>query len=137
MNAKMKKFSFKELNTRNSSGRNIEERLVDCQVLKDDKNASNFRWRVSLSQKCQKLSGIMHGDFLTFEYDDGVVLLVKSSTGEGRKLSSPGKTSGSKRVYCRFGMPKEYIGFFQDKNASKIEIKGGAICFELKYEKDI
>lgn len=132
MNNKMSKFSFGDLNGYGSAKAIEQGRLVDCKVMPDDKNNNKFRWRVALSSRCRELSGIAANAYISFSYDSGVVILHLSDSNNGRKLSSPGSASKSDRVYARFTMPKEYIGFFADKNASEIEVSNeGKICFKL------
>ena len=130
MNKKMSKFSFSNVNSKASGRGGVKDsRLVGCYVAKDDKSKDHFRWRVSLSGKCVLLSGLSEDDCLTFEYDDGVVLLKNSDATTGRKLT---KTNKSERLHLRFTMPVEYVGFFMDRDASEIETSpDGRICFKL------
>ena len=130
MNAKMKKFSFKEVTPRNSrvGGGRYNPRLVDCGVMSERPGQKNaFRWRVSLSQHCMNLAGFKENERIGFEYDDGVVMLYKDI--DGRTI---GTTKNGGRGYMRFTISREMLGAFYNLNASEVETEAdGRVCFKL------
>jgi hypothetical protein len=130
MNNKMSKFSFNQINAASGRRGGVKDgRLISCYVAPDDKKKTNFRWRVSLSGKVVSLAALTLNDYMTFEFDEGVVLLKKGDASSGRKLSN---TAKSDRLHLRFTMPKQYIGFFMDRDAVEVETSpDGRICFKL------
>ncbi len=135
MNTKMSKFSFKDVQINEKRGGakgrgRLKNVLVDCGVIPYDKNKNVFRWRISLSARCAQMAGLKAGDAISFEYDEGVILLKKSD--DGRILGSCKGSRELPRLYVRFNMPKHCLGYFADLNASEIETApDGRICFKL------
>jgi hypothetical protein len=129
MNNKMKKFSFKDVNVYRSNEACASEKLVSFGTRIDKDSKKHFLIEISLHSRAAKQAGFNAGEYVSFDYDDGVMLL-KLDRESGRKISAPSNSS-SKRPRLRFAVPREYYGVFMDKRAAEVEIENGAICFKL------
>jgi hypothetical protein len=126
MNNKMKKFAFKDVaNIRNA--KIAPEVLISSRARLDKNSKVSFIFELSLSPRLMSLAGWKASDSITFEYDEGVILMRIDDVG--RKIYG-GNKKGT-RYRLRYSLPKEYFGLFVEKSASEIEVDQSAVCFKL------
>ena len=130
MNEKLTKWTLHNVRPKKKKGgnRGTAEALVVMSVVRDSKTKAGYL-RISFHKKTIDQLGWLTKDNITFDYDEGTLVIYRSESGYGL-----GKTNAKKvdsRSYIRVPLPDEYCEVFEGKIASEIEIAGGRLALKL------
>ena len=130
INLKMKKFSFRDVNTvTGHTGGKQSDQLISFTARLDKESSKSMVMDISFHERLASQAGFVVGDYVSFDYDDGIMYLKKDNAG--RKIGLPGGRGNCKRPRVRFSIPREYLGLFMQKRPVEVESEAGAVCFKL------
>jgi hypothetical protein len=125
MNPILTKFSYKDIRPKVSHGGDPRPELV-LLTIGTDKRTQRMYLRISLHQRILADAGFIVGTRLTFEFDNGNMVLMEDLNG--RRISCSNRNT--KRGYVEFPMPP---GVFTEMSGAGMrpEVTNGMIAFVM------
>ena len=126
MNPILAKFTYKSIQPTRTSGGSAERPELVLLTVGTDKRAKRMYLRLSLHPRIMEQAGFLMGERITFEFDNGNMVLMQDPVG--RKILSGNKKS--KRGYVEFPMPP---GIFREMTGAGMrpEVTNGMIAFVM------